>query len=409
MAYSQTSVLLKLLKNISVAALALLLVLSACSKKIITGNDTSSAITKDTSLHGTFIEWDTLTRQKIAPQLNRNIGYCGYPRMIQLQNGNLFCIYEVAGGNIECTQSADLGKTWTTPVIIATSTNGINMAVPEILALKDQTLLASYNLRPATFDSSKHYGISIKKSYDGGLTWRDERLLYQAGAAFGDGCWEPSQIQLPSGEIQLFFSNEGIYTNTNEQNISLLRADSTGLNWTTEPQIVSFRAGKRDGMPVPILLKNKKAVIFSIEDNGNGQFAPSIISNTLTDDWATIVDANSAHRKAALATPLASSIYAGAPYLRQLNTGETILSYQSTEGRSDKWDLSCMNVVIGDENGNNFTNKTIPFTIPVDKIGLWNSLCILADDTVIALTSTNAYSASNKVEVWMIKGHIVKR
>lgn len=392
---------------IKICALLLLIFLglSSCSKKHVSSGTAIPPVQKDT-ITGLSIVWDNTTLQKVAPLQNRNIGYCGYPRMIQLYNKLLFCVYEISGGNIECIKSFDEGKTWTIPQTIAASLNGINCTVPEIIELKDHSLLASYNLRPAVFDSSKHFGISTKKSYDEGLTWQDERLLYTAGSKFGDGCWEPSQIQLPSGEIQLFFSNEGIYTNSDEQNISLLRSFDNGLTWTIKPEIVSFRAGKRDGMPVPILLKNKNEILFSIEDNGMGQFAPSIIRNNLTDNWRTIADDKSPFRNFALAKPLATTIYAGAPFLKQLQTGETIMSFQSTEGRNNQWDLACMNVVVGDANGKNFTNKTIPFDVPVNKRGLWNSLCVLENNTVVALTSTNAYSTNNNTEVWMIKGHV---
>ena len=393
------------IKVIGALFVVIFCILSSCSKKFIAANTVSGASQKDT-VSNLKIVWDVATLQKLAPLQNSNIGYCGYPRMIQLHNKSLFCIYEISGGNIECIKSFDEGKTWTAPQIIATNFNGINCTVPEIIELKDHSLLASYNLRPSIFDSSKHFGISTKKSYDEGLTWQDERLLYQAGSKFGDGCWEPAQIQLPGGEVQLFFSNEGIYTNSDEQNISLLRSFDNGLTWTSKPEIVSFRAGKRDGMPVPVLLKNKSEIIFSIEDNGMGQFAPSIIKNSLANNWKTIADASSPFRYAALAQPLATTIYAGAPYLRQLQTGQTIMSYQSTEGRNSQWDLACMNVVIGDANGQNFTNKSIPFDVPVNKHGLWNSLCVLADNTIIALTSTNAYSTNNNTEVWMIKGYL---
>ena len=394
-------------KTVYTLLILTLLVLISCTKKFIVLSTGSSVIQNDTTT-GLSIIWDVKTLQKIAPLQNRNIGYCGYPRMIQLHNKSLFCIYEISGGNIECIKSLDAGQTWTAPQKVATSFNGINCTVPEIIELKDHSLLASYNLRPSIFNSSKHFGISTKKSYDEGLTWQDERLIYEAGSKFGDGCWEPAQIQLPGGEVQLFFSNEGIYTNSDEQNISLLRSFDNGLTWTTKAEIVSFRAGKRDGMPVPVLLKNKKEIILSIEDNGTGQFAPSIIKNSLADNWKTIADATSPFRYSAFAQPLATNIYAGAPYLRQLQTGQTILSFQSTEGRNNQWDLACMNVVIGDANGQNFTNKSIPFDVPVNKHGLWNSLCVLADNTIIALTSTNAYSTNNTTEVWMIKGHLAQ-
>ncbi len=353
-----------------------------------------------------IIVWDTATLQKLAPQKTGDESYCGYPRMIQLHDKSLICVYET-GGSVEIISSIDLGKTWSPPVTIADRQNGINMAVPEIIELEDRSLLVSYNPRPSPIQAEKHFGIRTKKSYDGGLTWQDERLLYEAGSKFEDGCWEPAQLQLPSGEIQLFFSNEAIYTKSNEQNISIFSSFDNGLTWSTAPKIVSFRAGKRDGMPVPLLLKDKDEIVFSIEDNAKGGFKPSVIRTTLKNNWSAVADATSSNRTSALQEPLADSIYAGAPYLRQLKSGETILSYQGTEGRSNDWNKACMFVAIGDKNARNFINKTVPFKVPVDKHGLWNSLCILDDDTVIALTSTNAY-AENSTEVWMIKGHLVE-
>ncbi len=354
------------------------------------------------------IVWDQSSLKKVAPL--QEDGNAGYARMIQLSNGELICVYE-GKGNTECVKSADLGKTWSMPVTIAAAVPGISMSVPEILALKDHSLLVSYNPRPHTingnWDTTKRFAICTKKSYDQGKTWKDERLLYQAGYQFDDGCWEPAQIQLPSGQIQLFFSNEGIYTHSNEQNISLLRSNDNGLTWTKEPEIASFSPGHRDGMPVPILLKGTNEILFSIEDNAGGQFKPSVIRNSINQNWKIPVGVNNANRTAAIRPKLPDTVYAGAPYLRQLHSGETILSYQSTLNRINKWDLSCMQVAIGDFKGENFTNTNMPFSIPLDKQGLWNSLCVLKDDTIIALTSTNAYS--NRSEVWMIKGHLINR
>lgn len=380
----------------------------ASNKKLanVKGTDKRS-VKRVESLPGITIVWEASSKQRLAPESGRGIGYCGYPRMVQLHDKTLVCVYEVSGGSIECMKSADKGNTWSAPVIIATRQNGINMAVPEILELNDHSLLVSYNPRPSPIDSTRHFGIRTKKSYNGGLTWTDERLLYEAGSTFEDGCWEPAQIQLPGGEIQLFFTNEGVYTSSNEQNISIFRSQDNGLTWTTQPQIVSFRSGKRDGMPVPVLSIDKNEILFSIEDNAVGQFKPSIIRSALKDNWSIVNDGNSSNRNSALKEKLSDDIYAGAPYLRQLTTGETILSYQSTEGRDKDWNNACMNVVVGDAKGKNFTGKTIPFDVPVNKCGLWNSLCVLDDNTIIALTSTNAFAAG-ATEVWMVKGHIKK-
>ncbi|CAN5533463.1 hypothetical protein BH11BAC5_BH11BAC5_38400 [soil metagenome] len=389
-------------KTVKINIAFLMLAVIACSHKTVS---TISPGVEQT-LSEKRISWDPSSLKKLAPTNGSKANYCGYPRMIQLHDKSLICVYEVGDGSIESIKSIDLGSSWSVPVTIATRQNGINMAVPEILELKDHSLLASYNPRPSPIDSSKHFGIRTKKSYDGGLTWKDERLLYEADSRFEDGCWEPSQIQLPSGEIQLFFSNEGIYTHSNEQNISIFRSMDNGLSWTTEPQIVSFRAGKRDGMPVPVLLKDKNEILFSIEDNAVNNFKPSIIRGSIEGKWTSVVDGASVNRNAALATALPDSVYAGAPYLRQLKTCETILSYQGTTGRNKNWQQSCMFVTIGDADGRNFGQTSIPFNVPINKHGLWNSLCVLEDNTIIALTSTNAFSDKG-AEVWMIKGHLV--
>ncbi|WP_419788582.1 sialidase family protein [Mucilaginibacter sp. SP1R1] len=246
-----------------------------------------------------------------------------------------------------------------------------------------------------------------QKSYDQGKTWRDERLVYQASYQFQDGCWEPSQIQLPSGEIQLYFSDEGVYTQSNEQNISIFRSKDGGLTWSRSPGIVSFTPGHRDGMPVPIILKGTQEILFSIEDNAGGRFKPSIIRNSFTQNWQKTVGPNDAGRTSAMIPKLPDTVYAGAPYLRQLHSGQTVLSYQSTQNRQNNGDLACMQVAVGDSNGKNFVNVNTPFHIPLNKHGLWNSLCVLHDDTVVALTSTNAYN--NYTAIWMIKGHLINK
>src|SRR5690606_35129826 len=113
---------------------------------------------------------------------------------------------------------------------------------------------------------------------------------------------EPAAIQLPNGQIQLFFANEGPYTGSSEQNISLLRSNDLGETWTVDPEIVSFRAGSRDGMPVPLLLQGSDEVIVAIEDNGKVNFKPYIIRNNLIENWAVAVGPSHENRQYALAT-----------------------------------------------------------------------------------------------------------
>jgi hypothetical protein len=156
-------------------------------------------------------------------------------------------------------------------------------------------------------------------------------------------------------------------------------------------------------MPVPVLLKATSEIVFSIEDNGGGQFKPSIIRNSIAQNWQKTVGPGDAERTYAITPRLPETVYAGAPYLRQLHGGQTILSYQSTQNRDNNDNLACMQVAVGDENAKNFKNVSAPFNVPLSKHGLWNSLCVLSDDTIIALTSTDAYGSN---AIWMIKGHL---
>lgn len=365
--------------------------------------DEINVVESRSPMTGTRIAWDYSSLTKVSSNPT-GAGYNGYPRLIQLADKSLLLTYE-ARGSIVTSKSNDLGKTWTQAVVVKAPETGINMAVPDLLELKDGSILIMYNPRPFQIEPSRRFQIRTQKSYDGGLTWKDESTVYTAGHEFANGCWEPAAIQMPSGEIQLFFADEGVYTFTNEQNISMKSSTDGGLTWSTSPKIVSFREGKRDGMPVPIVLNTQTEIAFAIEDNGFGDFKPYIIKNSIADNWSSFADAGSNKRTPALLEPLANNIYAGAPFLRQLSTGETILSYQGTEGRINDLDHADMKVVIGSSSATNFTYKTVPFKIPENSSALWSSLSILNDNTVVALTTTNGFGTGS--EVWMIKGYPV--
>jgi hypothetical protein len=356
----------------------------------------------EVSKKGKHIVWDQASRTKISSgTLDAN--YSGYCRMKQLPDGSLLAVYE-ADGSIVAVTSRDAGKTWSEAVTIAPRTEGSNMSVPDLLVLDNNEILVCYNARPYRISASRKFSILVKKSDNGGQTWGNEKVIYEAGHEFKNGCWEPSAIQLPNGEIQLYFANEGPYTDSDEQNISMLRSADNGDSWTTDWVVVSFRPGRRDGMPVPLLLQNSSDVAVAIEDNAVNTFKPYIIKSEVGGAWTNPVGAVSPHRIYALAEKIADDIYAGAPYLVQLSPGETIMSYQGTEGRTNDMNFADMKVVVGNAKAQDFTHKSAPFVIPANKSCLWNSLSVLSDDTIIAIASTNAYSS--KTEVWMMKGRL---
>lgn len=357
-------------------------------------------------LSGRRLAWDFSSIKKIAPGTGRINAY--YARLIQRENNQLICIYEV-DGDVEIIVSNDSGLSWGTPVIVSAKENGVSRSVPEILELKNHTLLSSYNLRPSSNnqDPLKKYAIAVKRSFDGGLTWSNEKIIYTADYLFENGCWEPSQIQLPSGEIQLFFANENPYRESDEQEISMMRSYDNGLTWTTPVKVI-FRAGKRDGMPVPLLLNDNNTILVSIEDNGYPpEFKPSIIKSDVVRNWTNApVSGTSSDRYMPLKNYLKPEVYAGAPYIQQLSTNEIVLSYQSTENRQSIWNFASMQVGLSDDNGSTFNRITVPFNIPITKSGLWNSVAIV-NDNAWALTSTNAYNASDRSEIMSIKSRTI--
>ncbi|SFB90497.1 BNR repeat-like domain-containing protein [Parapedobacter composti] len=356
------------------------------------------------------IEWDSSTLQQLAPRGGRQLNYAGYPRVKRFRDGTAVAVYE-ADGNTELISSVDAGKTWSNPVVTFrgyshTDAHGnevkVNMANPEIIELENGDWVAACNYRPRR-DEVVPFAIAISRSRDRGKTWSEPQVIYEAEPRFKDGCWEPAFLQLPDGTLQVYFANEAPYTASDEQEISMLASADNGQSWDTEPQTVSFRAGRRDGMPVPLLIDGE--ILVAIEDNKEGQFQPYIVRTGISDNWKAPVTADSPMREYALKDALPDSVYAGAPYLARLTTGEVLLSYQTTKGRGTDWEKSTMEVAIGDKTGRNFQYISQPFPVPTDREAKWNAITVWDDTTVVATSATNF--DGGRIGAWMIFGRIV--
>ncbi|MBL8173761.1 MAG: exo-alpha-sialidase [Bryobacterales bacterium] len=339
------------------------------------------------------IQWDSSTLTLIQ----RN-GL--YGRMARLPDQNLLAIYERAA-RVYTRLSRDEGRTWEGERSVASFEFG-TAANPEIAVLSSGWLLAAYNERPN--DGAHRFAIKVLTSINNGESWSEPRLIYQAGADNGTGCWEPIFLVLPWGEVQIYFANEYPYPDTNEQEITMLRSFDQGETWS-EPVRVSRRDGRRDGMPVPVLLDWPHGIAVAIEDNGlSGTFKPVIVKTAAEDNWQSgHVGGDSERRWSALEIPLVAGVYGGAPYLRQFPGGETVLSIQSGEGRAraNTLDFSRMAVYVGDREARNFTNRSFPFDVAENASGLWNSLFIKNATTVTAISGTTVNGIRG---LWAIDG-----
>ncbi len=328
------------------------------------------------------VVWDKSTLVRVGPG--------SYARMIRVKGGDILCGMEV-GGRVCISRSKDNGKIWTEPAVVATAPQG-HVTNSELLELANGDILYMYNERPN--DGKHRFAIQVAVSKDNGKTWKHLSKVYEAGVEFHKGCWEPAAVQLPSGEVQIFFANEFPYKHTTEQEISMCRSFDNGRTWT-EAKPISFRANHRDGMPSPLILKDGKGIVCAIEDNGYTlMFTPTIVWTSVEDNWKKCATAASPNRWSAIKKSTKVE-WGGAPYIRQMPAGETVLSFQSSVGR----DQVQMVVYVGDENARNFTGRSVPFELPSKEGGWWNSLFV-KDEKII--TAVSSYQGS----VWAIDGHI---
>ena len=350
---------------------------------------------------GVRIAWEYSSMQCIAPG-------GGYGRVRRLNDGSVVAVYD-RHGNVEKISSYDDGRSWSEPQILfrahtSYNENGdsvrVNTTNAEIYQLTNGVLIAGCNYRPAQPDIAP-YAIAVSLSSDMGETWSEPRVLYEAGTNFSDGCWEPAFLQLPSGELQVYFANEGPYTTNADQEISVITSSDGGETWSA-PRMVCFREGHRDGMPVPQVIGEE--IVLSIEDNRDGELQPYILRTPLADNWKSPVLGDGPQREPAHLHPLSADIYAGAPYTLILPSGETLISYQTTEGRRPQWELSTLEVAVGDSTMRHFTRATRPFDVPTDRSALWNSLALWNPNTVVAVATTGFREPHG---IWMIKGHVL--
>ncbi|MBO7120547.1 MAG: exo-alpha-sialidase [Bacteroidaceae bacterium] len=326
----------------------------------------------------------------------------GYARIIELSDGRLMACCE--SGGIKVSFSTNKGKSWSSPKLIAPNYNDTPNCVPDLVQLADGTIIVGYNPRPSQpYTEDRRFGIRVRRSTDGGRNWSDEIFVYDADFTFENGCWEPSFLQLPSGELQLYFADESPYTSSGEQQISLCRSFDGGLTWTS-PQRISYRSGFRDGMPVPVLLADQKNIVVAIEDNGwdgIGDFVPTTVRVSLSNNWANgaYVNGTSTNRNRSINYDYCPVAKGGAPYLRVLPGGETVLSHQSRYGESDNMK---MYVYVGNKQAKDFKAMSKPFNQGTTKGCWWNSLAVIDTGIVVAVGGLDG-------KIVMAKGYPMKQ
>lgn len=282
--------------------------------------------------------------------------------------------------NVCMRMSYDNGNTWTNQRILMNIEDYIDkywrFCTPEVLVLKNGWVLLAFeaNAKPDENKSS----VQILISKDTCKTWEGP-VIYVTGRS-----WEPAMVELPNGEIELFYSseakwwpNEPIY-----QEIIQICSTDKGYSWS-QPRTVAYYPYKRDGMPVPLLLQGNKGVVFAIE-TVNSTVSPFIVKRDLASQWILTTSnfTNSPWRWVVSNF----SGHGGAPYLLQLPTGEVVLSAHIYRG-GDWHQNNYMQVMIGDNNAKNFSQLTTPWgVLPLNQSAVNNSLFLKDNETIVAIS-----------------------
>ena len=132
--------------------------------------------------------------------------------------------------------------------------------------------------------------------------------------------------------------------------------------------------------------------------SGVGDFVPTTVRTSLSNNWKTYVSGSSSLRNRSVNHSYCPVAKGGAPYLRVLPNGETVLSHQSTYGEGDNMK---MYVYVGNKQAKDFKAMSRPF-YQGGKGCWWNSLAVIDTGIVVAVGGLDG-------KVSMVKGYPMKQ
>ena len=333
------------------------------------------------------LELDRRTLVKLGnDELKRPL--IAYPRVKKLHNGRFMLMYQGTriGADIFWALSDD-GMKWEYKGKVferRPTVNGggeqddLRYSSADAIVLRNGDILAisPFRCNKGYYDYASTNGISVRRSTDNGETWGEEEIVF-----IGTN-WEPSALQLPSGEIHVYFTDNDPTWRVHDSGTSLLRSLDNGHTWESQCHIIrQYRTETSlkkdptvtarvytDQMPVSCLLNGTNKTITALESmDADDKYFISLAWND--DNWAhTLVgdDVGPAERQ--------NNAFDGcAPYIAQFPSGETVLAYN----------IRSFFMRIGDAQGKNFA-EVEPFEPFGTVVGYWGAIEMLDSHTVMA-------------------------
>lgn len=322
-----------------------------------------------------------------------------YPRVKKMANGKYIMFYQnnQIGADTYYVTSSDL-KTWTGgeklfarhAIVDQTGANNerrfstcnaLVLANGDIIAVASYRANTNYKLLPL------NNGLIMRRSSDNGVTWSSPVEIYQGTN------WEPHLLQLPSGEIQCYFTDSRTVIAEYNTGTALIVSNNNGQTWSPSfgnapNRVIRKKFGEQNGtplftdqMPGVIKLNNtdKLAAVMESYNNSNN-YSLSMAYTGDNGKWTNLSETQEGP------TDRQNYIFAGAgPSLAQFVSGETVMSYNTS---------SLFTLRTGDVMARTFGNTYIPFT----KKGYWGTLEMIDAHQIIgAMHTTGAIMLSRFV------------
>ncbi|MBQ2733399.1 MAG: exo-alpha-sialidase [Clostridia bacterium] len=328
-----------------------------------------------------------------------------YPRVKQMSNGKFILFYQNGnhGPDIYYCLSDD-GFEYGDPQLLFKGTADKLYSTCDALVLKngDVLAIASYRLATNYLRYPMQSGIVIKRSTDNGATWSNEQVIFR-------GCnWEPSLLQLESGEIHAYWTNttglstgEGTFTSTGT---AIVRSNDNGYTWTgninkaMSGQIVSQQKTEvikgvqmfSDQMPVAVELHNGRiALALETRLDRVGSFRISIAHSD--DNWATALEP---FKDVGPSTKLAKYCVGAGPYIGQFESGETLISYNRKNNLTFR---------IGDDNSEKFGLEFSPFAGV--STNYWGCFDIIGTHSIVTANEYRTKQGSTEIN-YIVSGRL---
>ena len=334
-----------------------------------------------------------------------------YPRIKKIADDRYILFYQDArvARNIYYSVSSDL-KEWGLGLNLFASRSITVNGESDTLCYStcDATVLQNGDIMAiASFRSSRNFrrtnefnGLAMKISSDGGRTWGEEQIIYKGSN------WEPQILQLPDGEIQVYFTHGGPKIQPQMEagipesemvpssGTAIIRSKDNGKTWdpyVMEPPYAAHRVSQQyaytkkgiqvftDQMPCAILLNNTDTIALAMESMfvRDGEDVLYITTAYSDDNWAVGLGLD----EEGPADKQENMWHGAAPYLRQFPSGETVLSYNQKR----------FQIRLGDSLAREFGDPLFPLS----GTGRWGSLELIQSHIVVG---TMAYVFEDKSE-----------